>query len=191
MHPSVMLRKAAFTGNIRYSQSDSVSRTEDYDLWLRLIEQNPKSICSIPLIGILHRKHGNRSNCDQRSRLQREESTLLSHRATKELCGISTSLEVVEALKYPHDTNSITLLNQAAELLCALEEGFVTNVGTQLTKNEIELISLDCDGRLGELAVLAVEKFGREATKNMAWNLWCQRCPDLQMERLSLLLYAK
>jgi glycosyltransferase involved in cell wall biosynthesis len=189
IHPSIMFRKAKIIDIGGYNQSDSITCTEDYDLWLRLIANNSRSVCSLPMIGVFHRKHSNRSTTDERSIRQREESTRISSQAMTKYCNFSTSLKVVEALKYPHGAD-LPLLNDAANLLCVLEKGFAKEVSPHLTKNEIDLVTLDCNARLGELATLSVEKFGRDAANGEAWNLWCERCPDLQMERLALLLHA-
>ncbi len=193
VHPSVMFQKSKIISVGGYIQTGNVICTEDYDLWLRLIQNNPRSVCSVPIIGVFHRKHSNRSANDKRAIRQRQESTQLSSLAMARYCGtkVPLSSKMVEVLKQPKDADELCHLNDAASLLCTLETGFVMNLGVSLTKNEINLIALDCNARLGELATLSLERFGLEATNGKAWNLWCERCPDLQMERLALLLHAK
>lgn len=104
-------------------------------------------------------------------------------------CNIPVSLEVAGALKYPHDADC-SLLDEAAGLLCTLEASFIKQVTPHLTKHEVDLVALDCNVCLGELATLSVEKYGSSAAETgEAWRLWCKRCPGgLQVERMALLL---
>lgn len=192
VHPSVMFQKSQIIKMGGYQQTSDITCTEDYDLWLRLVENNPRSVCSLPILGVFHRKHINRCSNDMKVESQRKESAQLSSVAMARYCNetASTSLKVVEALKFPRDADNLLYLNEAASLLCALEVGFVAKNGPLLTNNEVELIALDCNNRLGELATLSVEKYGHEGTKGKAWELWCDRCPDLKMERLALLVHA-
>ena len=194
-HPSVMFRQSEIMAVGGYRQSDCITCTEDYDLWLRLVKRNVRSVYSLPRVGVYHRKHSNRSPNDEKTIRQRDESTRLSSMAMAEYVKVGVqaasdiSLKTVDALKRPDDTDP-RYLNGASELLCALELGFVKKHRQALTKNEIDLVKMDCNARIGELATLAVQNFGREATKGSAWNIWCERCPDLQMERIALLLHA-
>ena len=188
VHPSVMFRKEDIIGNRSYSETDANHFTEDYDLWLRLSENNSGSVCSLPMIGVFHRKHLYRSRNDAKRIRQREESIELSRRQMMKYCNVPVSLEVAGALKYPHDAD-FSLLDEAAGLLCTLEASFIKRVTPHLTKNEVDLVALDCNARLGELATLSVEKYGRSAAETgEAWRLWCMRCPGLQVERMALLL---
>ena len=189
VHPSVMFRKKNIVNIEGYSPN--VEYAEDYDLWVRLIDNNFTSVCSLPMIGVLHRKHSCRSSSDDRSQTQREEAAKVSRRAMTTFHDASISLEVVKTLKYPNEAEDRSLLDNAADLLCALEKGFIKKVGIHLSKNEIDLVVMDCDARLGELATLSIDKFGCDATNGKAWSLWCEKCPNLQIERLALLLRAK
>ena len=62
--------------------------------------------------------------------------------------------------------------------------------GQRLTEHEAKLVELDCNVRVGELATVAVQKFGRAATQGNVWRKWCQRCPDRQLELIALLCHA-
>ena len=141
-HPSVMFRKTAILREGGYRDSECV--TEDYDLWLRLSIHAPSSICSLPRPGVYYRKHLNRLGADKREKIQSDESTMLSFHAMSSYIATSTSsrhcsdnlsLDNVRTLKFPDKAESLQTLNDAAELLCVLEDAFVIKQTSHLTNN--------------------------------------------------------
>ncbi len=201
VHPSVMMRKSSVLGVGGYACEYeeriqdigcSVTITEDYDLWLRLSHENIRSLCSIPRVGVYHRKHASRSQDDQRARKQRDESINLSLHAISKLVGGNRhlSFEIVEALKHPDSSKCVDASNGAAALLCQVEVAFIAKYKYSLTNNEMKLVELDCNERIGELATTAFQKFGRTATQGSAWGKWCERCPHHQLEQIALLCHA-
>jgi glycosyltransferase involved in cell wall biosynthesis len=192
-HPCTMFRQKKILAVGGYRQTDAITCTEDYDLWLRVIKEDVKCIYSLPIIGIFHRKQNTRSPSDERKIRQRFESVELSLHFISELCGASIpsySRHLVAALKQPDEADA-EILDGTAALLSCLEANFLNTYGSNLTKNEIDLIKMDCDARIGELATFAIQKLGRIALSGRAWELWCDRCPDSQLERLALVLHSQ
>lgn len=192
-HPCTMFRKSKILAVGGYRRTDAITCTEDYDLWLRVMKKDAKCIYSLPVIGIFHRKHNTRSPNDERKIRQRFESVELSLQFISELCGASIPSNphnIVAALKRPDEADA-EILDGAAELLSCLETKFLNKYCSNLTKNEIDLIKMDCDARIGELATFAIQKLGRIALSGKAWQCWCDRCPDRQLERLALVLHSQ
>ena len=194
-HPTVMFRKSAIDGVRGYDES--VSRAEDYDMWHRLLLENPQSIASLPMIGLCHRKHSNSSTSGSNSATQDDEASKISLRAMSALindkeCGL-LDIDTVTALKKPDFVSSPAHLDSAAKLLVKLEHGFIDRHSNALTDREIALIRLDCDARISELATLCIQKFGRRvtATSEGAWSIWSNRCPDKNLERIALICHAE
>ena len=190
-HPTVMFRKSAIVGIRGYDES--VSRAEDYDMWHRLLLENPQSIASLPMIGLCHRKHSNSSTSGSNSATQDVEASKISLRAMGVLindkgCGL-LGIDTVTALKKPDSVSSPADLDSAAKLLVKLEHSFIDSHSNALTEREIALIRLDCDARISELAALCIQKFGRRATTTSegAWSIWSGRCPDKNLERIALI----
>ena len=120
----------------------------------------------------------------------------------------------IEILKRPEEAKTVQLMNGAAALLSTMETLFLEQYNHVLTSREITMIHTDCDERIGEMATIALMKFGEQSvvssteavdvvarchneggdsssSKEGVWNIWCKRCPDLQFERLALLCHAK
>ena len=189
-HPTVMFRKSAIHGIQGYDES--VSRAEDYDLWNRLLLENPQSIASLPMIGLCHRKHSNSSTSGSNSASQDVEASKISFRAMGALINDKEcellDIGTVTVLKKPNSASSPADLDSAAKLLVKLEHCFIDRHFDRLTDRETALIRLDCDARISELATLCIQKFGRRATE--AWDIWCNRCPDKNLERIALICHA-
>jgi len=194
-HPTVMFRKSAIDGVGGYDSS--ISRAEDYDLWNRLLLQNPQSIASLPMIGLCHRKHSNSSTSGVNAAANQDvEGSKISHRVMEALmkdheCGLF-DVATVSALKKPDSVSSQADLDKAAQLLVKLEDSFIDHYSDALSDRELALIHLDCDARISELATLCIQKFGRRATVTSegAWGIWSIRCPDKNLERLALICHA-
>ena len=77
-HPSVVFRKSAIEEIGGYDES--INCAEDYDLWLRLLGDDCRSILCLPFVGVWHRKH-NHSNSVANSLEQKKESSKACHRA--------------------------------------------------------------------------------------------------------------
>eukprot|EP00978_Attheya_sp_CCMP212_P035166 scaffold151426_cov61-Attheya_sp.AAC.2 len=195
-HPSVMFRKTCIKGIGGYEES--IQHAEDYHLWLKLTTQDCQSIRSLPDIGLWHRKYASlRAKSVIKSQKQLEETAAASEQAMLQLfndanpnpMGHHRSHILVVTLRKPDTAHSTNQLDEAANLLLQLEICFLKKWSASLTECEVELIRLDCSERLGELATVLVHKFGRAATKGGkgAWGLWCDRCPEMNLERIALL----
>ena len=199
-HPSVMFRKSAIQAIGGYNES--IKYTEDYDLWLRLLEKDCRSVLCLPFVGVWHRKH-NRSNSVANSLAQKNEANEVCHNAFSPLVGDeseSLGIENVSTLRDPSIASSLDAINNAAKLLMKIESSFLQKNAQCLTKHEIELIHDDCNARIGELATIAISRFGEgnansfkfnngEVEPCYVWRLWSDRCPDEQFQRLSLLCH--
>eukprot|EP00804_Cyclotella_cryptica_P020722 CCRYP_003511-RA/>CCRYP_003511-RA protein AED:0.00 eAED:0.00 QI:264/1/1/1/0/0/2/39/798 len=185
-HPSVMFRKNAIEKNSGYDEN--ITCCEDYDLWLRVTRNNCRSITSIPTVGLWHRKHSH-SKSAMESANQKKEADMSSYKAMKLLLETSgrendiVTIESVSTLRNPSRAQSIKDVDSAALLLQNIESAFIELNSQGLTLEEIDLVHLDADFRMAELA----EKFLNES---IAWKLWSERCPDQQLERLSLLCHS-
>ncbi|KAL7489602.1 hypothetical protein ACHAW6_015256, partial [Cyclotella cf. meneghiniana] len=184
-HPSVLFRKSAVEKNSCYDEN--ITCCEDYDLWLRITRNNCRSITSIPILGLWHRKHG-QSQSIMESANQKNEADLSSYKAMKLLLETSgrendLSLKSVSTLRNPSRAQSPRDVDAAALLLQNVESAFIELHSQCLTLEEIRLVHLDVNFRMAELA----EKFLNES---IAWKLWGERCPNQQLERLSLLCHS-
>jgi len=138
-----------------------------------------------------------------------EEGSITKNTATLE--------RQIEVLKYPDNKSTFTgkphameSIDGAARLLNTLEEcfckryttGYIRGRGQRggdgtLTCQEIAMIRSDCDARIGEMATLALDWFGKRVVvggigrEDGVWSIWCRRCPGLQLERLALLCHCK
>ena len=184
---------------------ESISRCEDYNLWLRLLNRNSRSIMCLPYLGLWHRKH-NQSSSSVGSTIQKDEADKACHRAMERMFHSTNddygplALGQVSALRNPSSAQSSESLDLAAKLLQRLETSFLEKHSVHLSQQEIALIEMDCNARIGELATILVTKFGiKDKTRldhkggtgtSFAWKLWCERCPDKQLERLSLLCHT-
>jgi glycosyltransferase involved in cell wall biosynthesis len=184
-HPSVTFRKSAVLAVGGYDKT--ISHAEDYDLWLRLTSKKSNSVVSIPQIGLWHRKHTNRSI--ESVRIQSEQALLLAVSAISNLVP-DASHATIETVRQPAKATSISAFDEAAMLLVSLELKFLDRHATTLTANEVQLIKMDCDDRLGELGTMAAARFDNGA-QSIAWNLWCQRCPDHLLHQLAILAATK
>jgi glycosyltransferase involved in cell wall biosynthesis len=184
-HPSVVFRKSAVLAVGGYDKT--ISHAEDYDLWLRLTSRKSNAIVSIPQIGLWHRKHTNRSI--DSVRIQSEQALRLAASAISNLVS-DASHAAIEILRHPAKATSLRALNEAAMLLVSLESKFVDRHATTLTSNEVQLIKLDCDDRLGELGTMAAARFDG-GTQSIAWTLWCERCPDHLLHQVAILAATK
>ena len=202
-HPSVMFRKATIEKVSGYNES--IKCTEDYDVWLRLLDKDCRSILCLPFVGVWHRKH-NKSNSVKNSLAQKNEANEACYRAVKQILssaddGDDESLEIehVSTLKDPAAATSLASINNAARLLVNIESSFLHKNDQCLTEHEIKLIQHDCNARIGELATIAISKFGKGNTDRFkfnstegpcyVWRLWSDRCPSEQFQRLSLLCH--
>mmetsp|Transcript_16430 Transcript_16430/g.38071 ORF Transcript_16430/g.38071 Transcript_16430/m.38071 type:complete len:773 (-) Transcript_16430:3535-5853(-) len=188
-HPSVMFRKRAVQDAGGYDENNA--RSEDYQLWLQVSAENPRAMATLPFVGLYHRKHSG-SNSSRGANVQKDESNHASLQAMKHLLE-RADLDVtsVSVLRDPQQSDSPQDIDLAAELLESLEQTFVAKHGYGLTKNEIDLIRIDCDERIAQLSMRAFTVLGRNVVeKSKVWAMWCRRTPDGQLERLSLLCKA-
>ena len=70
------------------------------------------------------------------------------------------ALGQVSTLRNPSSAQSSESLDLAAKLLQRLETSFLEKNSVHLSQQEIALIELDCNARIGELATILVTKFG-------------------------------
>ena len=134
---------------------------------------HPRSISSLPKIGLFHRKHKGSSTSGANSTKQDLEATKISFRAMKaffdddepELLHVAT----VATLKKLDSASSQAELENAARLLVRIERTFIDRRSDALSERETALIRLDCDARISELATLCIQKFGR---RGYAWKIW-------------------
>lgn len=195
-HPSVVCRRTAVVKCGGYDETYSFA--EDYNLWLRMTMQKCRSIVSIPRLGLWHRKHRSRP---QRASKQAEEALRASIAFMKALLeqspdsewNLSRLASAANILRKPDTASSLHQLNEASELLIALEAAFLCYHSDALTSREVALIGKDCGERLGELATLAVERSlvaPSQINDSLAWRVWCERCPELTMNRIALLCHS-
>ena len=208
-HPTVMFRRRAVLNVGGYNES--LTKAEDYDLWLRLLVRDQGCVLSLPRIGLWHRKHvKSTSHGEANAGRQQEEGDAIRRRYMEAIfrttAGVNDPLAInfddseegaplsaVSALCNPDGALEARVLDKAARLLVRLEATFLCkHSGRKLTQREKGLIRMDCDARLGELATVLIQKFGRKATAGPqgAWQMWCSRRPDLHIERISLLCRA-
>ncbi|KAL7469965.1 hypothetical protein ACHAXS_010213 [Conticribra weissflogii] len=191
-HPSVVFRKRAISNIGGYKEC--INHCEDYDLWLRLTQNDCRSMMCLPRVGVWHRKHS-QSESSNNSLAQKKESDLVCFEAVKNLIrGESKELrlDTVSILRNPSFTSmkSPEDVDLAAELLLLMERMFVENNSEHLKRQEIDLIKIDCDERIGELATVQISKFGSRIGENsIVWRAWTKRCPHQHLERLSLLCH--
>ncbi|KAL3791188.1 hypothetical protein ACHAWO_013619 [Cyclotella atomus] len=185
-HPSVMFRKGAVDDAAGYNEA--VSCCEDYDLWLRLTEKDCHSVTNLPILGLWHRKHRQSKSVTQ-SEHQKKEADIASHEAIMRLiesaggkCNAVT-VNNISILRNPSSAKTRDDVDAAAFLLEVIERVFLEVHTDRLTSQEVELIRIDVDNRIAQL----VEKY---VNKSMAWKIWCKRCPDKQLERLSLICHS-
>mmetsp|Transcript_6888 Transcript_6888/g.10175 ORF Transcript_6888/g.10175 Transcript_6888/m.10175 type:complete len:886 (+) Transcript_6888:87-2744(+) len=203
-HPTVMFRKSAIDEIRGYDES--IKCAEDYDLWLRMLEKDSRSILCLPFVGVWHRKHKH-NNSVTNSLAQKKEANEARYRAIcKKILSSpddetdeSLDIEHITALKDPATATSLDSINNAARLLMNMESTFLQKNDMCLTEHEIKLIQNDCNARIGELATIAISKFGKDYTDHFkfnssegpcyVWRLWSDRCPNEQFQRLSLLCH--
>eukprot|EP00985_Skeletonema_marinoi_P005449 scaffold2360_cov130-Skeletonema_marinoi.AAC.1 len=203
-HPTVMFRKSAIDEIRGYDES--IKCAEDYDLWLRMLEKDCRSILCLPFVGVWHRKHKH-NNSVTNSLAQKKEANEACYRAIcKKILSSpddetdeSLDIEHITALKDPATATSLDSINNAARLLMNMESTFLQKNDMCLTEHEIKLIQNDCNARIGELATIAISKCGKDYTDHFkfnssegpcyVWRLWSDRCPNEQFQRLSLLCH--
>jgi glycosyltransferase involved in cell wall biosynthesis len=201
-HPTVMFRKSAI--EVIGGYDESIKCTEDYDLWLRLSDKDCRSILCLPFVGVWHRKH-NRSNSVTNSSAQKKEANEACYRAIKQILHEGNNdeelfdLDHVSMLKDPTVASSLVSINDVARLLVNIESSFLHRHARYLSGHEIELIQHDCNARIGELATIAISKFGENNPNQFkfnsnegpcyVWKLWSDRLPNEQFQRLSLLCH--
>lgn len=186
IHPSVVFRKQMILRIGGYAEKEGTSCSEDYDLWLRLLSQSDGITCikSLPRIGIFHRKHLKESKVIR----QNKESGHASFRYLQNIFDLSLDdgkEKSLFVLRNPKESDPL-LLNDASEFLGDIESQFLTKYKDQLTENEVNLIQLDVDSRIAELATLSI--VATEGRHGKAWKMWCKRCPEVNIERLALLM---
>jgi len=204
-HPSVVFRRNIVRELGGYDET--ISHCEDYELWLRLLNRNCKSIVCLPFVGIWHRKH-NQSSSSVGLKIQKKEADKACCRAIEQTLHLTNddngplSFDQVSILRNPSSAQSSESLDIAAKLLLRLETSFLTKNYDRLTRQEIALVKLDCNARIGELATIIITKFGNEdktgldhkggaGMRSFAWKSWCERCPEKQLERLSLICHTR
>ncbi|GFH59218.1 hypothetical protein CTEN210_15694 [Chaetoceros tenuissimus] len=185
-HASVVFRKQMILQVGGYNEKEGASCSEDYDLWLRLLSKSEDITCikSLPRIGIFHRKHPKASKVVR----QNKESDHASFRYLQHIFDLPLD-DVKEkslfVLRNPKESDPL-LLNDAAEFLGDIESQFLTKYKEQLTENEVKLIQLDTGNRIAELATLSIDS--AKGKPGRAWEMWCNRCPEANIERLALLM---
>ncbi|KAI2492051.1 glycosyl transferase [Fragilaria crotonensis] len=182
-HPSVMFRKAVimdaggYRENLRYA--------EDYDMWLRLTQSDPRSVVSIPYLGLWHRKH---HGISEKTALQKKEADCLALQKINEYVETDgTPADVF--LRRPELAEMPSGLDHAAHLLLRLASEFRKKLQHTITGREMELIEFDCKERLAEIAALSLTKFGDP--ESQAWRLWCDLCPERALEQVALLCHVQ
>lgn len=193
-HPSVVYRKEAISKAGGYDEA--YSGAEDYELWLQLTTLNCGCLVSIPRIGLWHRKHRSKS---QRTTKQSDEALQASIVAMELTLGRASEWSrerLAAAASIVRQPDAATLLqevNEAADLLVSLEIAFLQCHGKTLTSREIALVRKDCSERLGDLAILAVQRpfiDPSEVNSAACWKIWCERTPELTMQRVALLCHG-
>jgi glycosyltransferase involved in cell wall biosynthesis len=195
-HPSIVYRRKAVVEAGRYDETFSFA--EDYNLWLRMTMHKCSSLVSIPRIGLWHRKHRSRplhasKQADEALRASIDSMNVLLKRLSDSEWNQSRLASAANILRKPDTASSLHQLNESSDLLIALEAAFLCSHGDVLTSREKGLIAKDCDERIGELATLAVESSlvaPSEMKDSSAWRVWCERCPELTMNRIAMLCHT-
>ena len=196
-HPSVMFRKEVIIAAGGYDESCLYA--EDYELWLRLTLRTCSSLTSVPNVGLWHRKHrysSPRTSKQSEEALQASVETikgLLAHSQLDWNMSDSRLASAASVLRKPDTAASLDQVNDAADLLVAIETAFMQYHGDALTVREIGIIQKDCNERIGELATVSVQRELVEpanVNNSVAWKLWCERCPDLALNRVALLWHS-
>jgi hypothetical protein len=195
-HPSVLYRRKVVMEFGGYDESYSFA--EDYNLWLRLTMHKCTSLVSLPRIGLWHRKHRSRplrtsNQADEALRASIDSMNVLLKRLPGSKWELKRIASAANILRKPDTASSLHQLNEASDLLIALEAAFLCSHGDALTPRDKALIEKDCDERISELATLAVERSLvslSEMNDSSAWRVWCERCPELTMNRIALLCHT-
>jgi glycosyltransferase involved in cell wall biosynthesis len=178
-HPTAMFRKDLVRDAGGYN--DELLCAEDYALWLELTGQNPRSVTSLPFVGLWHRKHrGNRQKLEK----QKHEAHIAAFAAIKRYVSDVSEADVLCVRRPVEHGKCIENLDNGARLLLLLCENFVKIHKNALTTREIELIRHDCRERLAELASLSITRFGDSSS--VVWKLWCELCPGRVLEQAAL-----
>eukprot|EP00584_Thalassiosira_punctigera_P006496 CAMPEP_0172536872 /NCGR_PEP_ID=MMETSP1067-20121228/8592_1 /TAXON_ID=265564 ORGANISM="Thalassiosira punctigera, Strain Tpunct2005C2" /NCGR_SAMPLE_ID=MMETSP1067 /ASSEMBLY_ACC=CAM_ASM_000444 /LENGTH=853 /DNA_ID=CAMNT_0013322053 /DNA_START=80 /DNA_END=2638 /DNA_ORIENTATION=- len=172
-HPSVTFRKNVIQKLGGYDVS--ISYCEDYDLWLRLLDKHSRSIICIPFHGLWHRKH-NQSSSSVGLKIQKEEADQASCRAMEQIFQSTSgghgplALDHISTLRNPSSAKSPECLDHAAKLLLSLESSFLEKNSLHLSQQEIALIELDCNARIGELATIFATKFRNKSKAGLDYK---------------------
>ena len=183
-HPSVLFRKSVIQEIGGYD--DGLNSCEDYDLWLRVAQNKGSSITNLPTLGLWHRKHEKNKSALESTNQKKEADEASYHAITRLFdawggkCNVLT-LEHVSTLRNPSIAESRDAVDTAAFLLENIERVFVKFNSQWLTSRCQRLIKSDVDNRIAELAA-------KYPKRSMAWAIWTKRCPDKQLERLSLII---
>lgn len=215
-HPSVLFRKSAIIQAGGYNTDIDFAHVEDYDLWLRLTESNCRSIRGIPQVGLYHRKHGSKdASRGPKAEVQRSNALNAAHAAmsllitenrgcdnlahcTLESAAILRQADTIDMLEASNDNDmSADFMNHAVLLIVELEEAFLHKHDLSSSLRVRKMIRADCNARIGAICSWLLRRFGRRAVVaedgpgREAWQLWCDRCPNMEVERLSLLCRAR
>lgn len=185
-HPSIVARTTVLRDVGGYSESERVRHAEDYDLWLRLTERDPRTIANLaePLVWL--RKSSTSVSSQYRDRQKQASIDASTASIRRRLGRRKIDTAVVAALRSPSDVSSPGLLEKAGELLLALENNFKSIAGDDTScpvddtspqppssspssSRACGLVSLDVDGRLGEMAFLSSSSSSSSSSMARMW----------------------
>jgi hypothetical protein len=142
---------------------------------------NPRSVASIPFIGIWHRKHV--FDTERKKKQLKEAEDIASKAITRYVP--SGNVSTASILRRPQTAKTPSDLDNASDLLLQLLSSFQLEHGNRVSTREMEMIHFDCNERLAELATIAVARF--KYRKSKAFQIWCERCPERAMEQFALM----
>jgi len=96
----------------------------------------------------------------------------------------------IATLKHPNTMDHTPIeMDGAARLILNLEQSFRARHTGCLTRREVTHIGANCNGCIGEMEALTLERLRKEMAdgEDGVRGIWCQRCPGLRLERLALL----
>eukprot|EP00939_MAST-03C_sp_MAST-3C-sp1_P002620 g2620.t1 len=161
VHPSVMLRTKTLRQHGGYR--NTYKHAEDYDLWLRLLEDPDVVVSNISDVVLCLRKHG-RNISTLRAKEQRDSALRAAWRSFNDRVSLlrSVSLRDFEALRRCTRDDSIEteeMATAACDILVAVRDSILDESPNRYHASELAAVKEDCRNRLGFLAALATRKF--------------------------------
>ena len=180
-HPTVLCRRSLLAEETYFAApedggdlvSQARSRAEDYALWVRLGKKEVPLRRFANMSSVLVRLRRHPGSISQSKREEQSlESLKIAASAWQDKLGRPVSVELMKRLRQPSLSTAMPELTEVAIYLQNLE-----NVLKSMWKENtraIQKIEQRTTDRLGEVAMLAMQKYG--ATSMSLWLTWQKRC---------------